>query len=88
MMPIRVCYSAFHQTAKHPGKKFEDLVMKTRGLLAIDDTTLDKPYADKVAMFTGHHAVVSGINPFHFFGQIVRPIYLVTFDFTIRAKML
>jgi hypothetical protein len=48
-------------------QEVETLVMKAKGLLVIDDTTLDKPYADKMAMVTSHwsgkhHAVVSGIN--------------------------
>ena len=48
-------------------QEVESLVTKTKGLLVIDDTTLDKPYAEKMAMVTSHwsgehHAVVSGIN--------------------------
>ena len=39
----------------------------TSGLLVIDDTTLDKPYASKMALVTRHwsgkqHEVVQGIN--------------------------
>ena len=42
-------------------------VEPTRGLLVIDDTTLDKPYASKMALVTRHwsgkqHEVVQGIN--------------------------
>lgn len=48
-------------------REVENLVIKAKGLLVIDDTTLDKPYAEKMAMVTSHwsgkhHAVVSGIN--------------------------
>jgi hypothetical protein len=48
-------------------REVENLVIKAKGLLIIDDTTLDKPYAEKTAMVTSHwsgkhHAVVSGIN--------------------------
>jgi hypothetical protein len=48
-------------------QEVESLVAKAKGLLVIDDTTLDKPYAEKMAMVTSHwsgkhHAVVSGIN--------------------------
>jgi len=48
-------------------QEVENLVTKAKGLLVIDDTTLDKPYAEKMAMVTSHwsgkhHAVVSGIN--------------------------
>ena len=43
------------------------LVDRTRGVLIVDDTTLDKPYARKMALvhrhWSGkHHAVVDGIN--------------------------
>jgi putative transposase len=45
----------------------ELLVDRTRGLLVIDDTTLDKPYARKIALvhrhWSGkHHRIVAGIN--------------------------
>ena len=45
----------------------ELLVDRTRGLLVIDDTTLDKPYAPKIALvhrqWSGkHHQIVRGIN--------------------------
>jgi DDE superfamily endonuclease len=45
----------------------EHLLDRTRGLLIIDDTTLDKPYAQKIALvhrhWSGkHHRIVSGIN--------------------------
>ena len=48
-------------------QEVENLVTKAKGLLVIGDTTLDKPYAEKMAMVTSHwsgkhHAVVSGIN--------------------------
>jgi len=43
------------------------LVEKTKGILVIDDSTLDKPYANKIELVTRHwsgkhHAVVQGIN--------------------------
>lgn len=45
----------------------ELLIERTRGLLVIDDTTLDKPYARKIALvhrhWSGkHHRIVAGIN--------------------------
>jgi len=45
----------------------EQLLDRTSGLLIIDDTTLDKPYAQSIALvhrhWSGkHHRVVSGIN--------------------------
>jgi hypothetical protein len=48
-------------------QEVEGLVSKAEGVLVIDDTTLDKPYAEKMAMVTSHwsgkhHAVVFGIN--------------------------
>ena len=48
-------------------QEVESLVEKATGILIIDDTTLDKPYAEKMAMVTSHwsgkhHAVVMGIN--------------------------
>jgi len=48
-------------------REAEPLIDRTRGLLVIDDTTLDKPYASKIALvhrhWSGkHRRVVSGIN--------------------------
>ncbi len=45
----------------------QGLADKTRGVLVLDDTTLDKPYARKMALVTRHgsgkhHRVVPGIN--------------------------
>lgn len=45
----------------------EPQVSKGKGVLVLDDTTLDKPYAKKMALVTRHwsgkhHAVVRGIN--------------------------
>jgi len=45
----------------------EGQVAKAKGVLVLDDTTLDKPYAKKMALVTRHwsgkhHAVVRGIN--------------------------
>jgi len=43
------------------------LLDRTRGLLVVDDTTLDKPYAQQIALvhrhWSGkHHRIVAGIN--------------------------
>ena len=48
-------------------QEVEPLIDKRRGLLVVDDTTLDKPYAQKMGLVTRHwsgkhHAVVEGIN--------------------------
>lgn len=53
-------------------QEVEPLIDKRRGLLVVDDTTLDKPYLDKpyaqkMGLVTRHwsgkhHAVVAGIN--------------------------
>ena len=48
-------------------QEVEPLLDKRRGLLVVDDTTLDKPYAQKMGLVTRHwsgkhHAVVEGIN--------------------------
>jgi putative transposase len=48
-------------------REVEPLVKRTQGLLVVDDTTLDKPYARKMGLVTRHwsgkhHAVVEGIN--------------------------
>jgi len=48
-------------------QEVEPLVQKTHGLLVIDDTTLDKPRAQKMGLVTRHwsgrhHAVAEGIN--------------------------
>ena len=48
-------------------QEVEPLIDKRRGLLVLDDTTLDKPYAQKMGLvgrhWSGkHHAVVVGIN--------------------------
>lgn len=48
-------------------QEVEPLIDKRRGLLVVDDTTLDKPYAQKMGLVTRHwsgkhHAVVAGIN--------------------------
>src|SRR5215212_8576251 len=45
----------------------EAQVVKYKGILVLDDTTLDKPYARQMALVTQHwsgkqHAVVAGIN--------------------------
>jgi putative transposase len=64
--PIRVCSNAFRLTVK-PSEEVEHFVAKAKGVLIIDDTTLDKPYAEKMAMVSSHwsgkhHAVWVGIN--------------------------
>lgn len=48
-------------------QEVQSLVQKEAGLLVLDDTTLDKPYARKMELVTRHwsgkhHRVVSGIN--------------------------
>ena len=48
-------------------QEVEPLVALTQGLLVIDDTTLDKPYAQKMGLVSRHwsgkhHAVVEGIS--------------------------
>ena len=48
-------------------QEVEPLVQTTHGLLVIDDTTLDKPYAQKMGLVTRHwsgkhHRVVEGIS--------------------------
>ena len=48
-------------------REAELLLDRTRGLLVIDDTTLDKPYAQQIALvhrhWSGkHHRIVAGIN--------------------------
>jgi putative transposase len=48
-------------------REVEPLVDRTQGVLVGDDSTLDKPYAEKMALVTRHwsgkhHAVVNGIN--------------------------
>jgi putative transposase len=48
-------------------QEIEALVVKAKGVLVIDDTTLDKPYAEKMAMVSchwsgKHHRVVMDIN--------------------------
>ncbi len=48
-------------------QEVEPLVQKTNGLLVIDDTTLDKPYAQKMGLVSRHwsgkhHSVVEGIS--------------------------
>ena len=48
-------------------QEVEPLIDRGRGLLVVDDTTLDKPYAQKMGLVTRHwsgkhHAVVEGIN--------------------------
>ena len=35
-------------------QEIEQLVLKAKGVLVIDDTTLDKPYAEKMAMVSSH----------------------------------
>ena len=48
-------------------QEVEPLVEPTKGVLIVDDSTLDKPYATKMALVTHHwsgkhHRVVQGIN--------------------------
>jgi len=59
-----------HRLEPDPATLWHDvapLVDRQRGVLVVDDTTLDKPYARKIALvhrhWSGkHHAVVDGIN--------------------------
>ncbi len=48
-------------------QEVEGLVQRDKGVLVVDDTTLDKPYASQMGLVTRHwsgkhHAVVQGIN--------------------------
>lgn len=48
-------------------KEVQECIGRSRGILVIDDTTLDKPYASKMALVSRHwsgkhHEVVQGIN--------------------------
>jgi hypothetical protein len=48
-------------------QEVEPLIKRKKGVLVIDDTTLDKPYASKMALVTRHWSgkhgrVVQGIN--------------------------
>ncbi len=48
-------------------REVEPVLERTKGVLVIDDSTLDKPYAAKMALVTRHwsgkhHRVVQGIN--------------------------
>jgi hypothetical protein len=63
------------------------LVEPERGLLVVDDTTLDKPYSKKMELvhrhWSGkHHRVVSGINLTTYSGMTDRPWYPPTFEST------
>ncbi len=59
-----------HRLEPDPAALWQDvapLVERTRGVLIVDDSTLDKPYARKIDLVTRHwsgkhHAVVAGIN--------------------------
>ena len=48
-------------------REVEPFIQKDKGVLVVDDTTLDKPYAEKMDLVTSHwsgkhHKVVQGIN--------------------------
>jgi putative transposase len=69
--PAHDAYTRLLQRAPADGEalwqEVEPLVQRTSGVLIIDDTTLDKPYASKMALVTRHwsgkhHSVVQGIN--------------------------
>jgi len=71
MTPTRACFRDCRQTQNNYTaalwQEVEPLVQRTHGLLVVDDTTLDKPYAQKMGLVTRHwsgkhHAVVEGIN--------------------------
>lgn len=72
--PVTPAHDAFtrllHRLEPDPATLWREvcpLVERERGVLVVDDTTLDKPYARKIALvhrhWSGkHHAVVDGIN--------------------------
>ena len=69
--PAHDAYTRLLQRAPADGEalwqEVEPLVHRTNGVLIIDDTTLDKPYASKMALVTRHwsgkhRSVVQGIN--------------------------
>jgi putative transposase len=69
--PAHDAYTRLLQRAPADGEalwqEVEPLVHRTSGVLIIDDTTLDKPYASKMALVTRHwsgkhRSVVQGIN--------------------------
>jgi hypothetical protein len=72
--PTAPAHDAFtrllHRLEPDPATLWQEvcpLVERRRGVLVVDDTTLDKPYARKIALvhrhWSGkHHAVVDGIN--------------------------
>lgn len=67
MMPIPVCCNAHHRISKALWLEVEPLVKRKSGVLVVDDSTLDKPYARHMALVTRHwsgkhHQVVQGIN--------------------------
>ena len=73
-------------------QEVEPLVVKAGGVLVIDDTTIDKPYAEKMAMVSSHwsgkhHAVVTGINLIRCYGRMEQLMCLVTSVSTTIAKM-
>jgi len=69
--PAHDAYTRLLQRAQGGGEalwqEVEPLVQRSRGMLIVDDTTLDKPYAAQMALVTRHwsgkhHRVVQGIN--------------------------
>lgn len=69
--PAHDAYTRLLQRAQADGEalwqEVEPLVQRTSGVLIVDDSTLDKPYASKMALVTRHwsgkhHRVVQGIN--------------------------
>src|SRR5450756_2101598 len=72
--PAAPAHDAFtrllHRLVPDPAALWQEvapLVDRTRGVLIVDDSTLDKPYAEQIALvhrhWSGkHHAVVNGIN--------------------------
>lgn len=69
--PAHDAYTRLLQRIQSDGaalwQEVEPLVVRDQGVLVIDDTTLDKPYAAKMALVTRHwsgkhHRVVQGIN--------------------------
>ena len=66
-MPIPVCYNVYHQIVRPCGVKLTPSIERRSGVLVLDDTTLDKPYARPMERVSRHwsgkhHQVVQDIN--------------------------
>ena len=67
MMPLRACCNASPATRQSCGRRPSRGCRRRGGVLVVDDTTLDKPYAREIELATWHwsgkhHRVVRGIN--------------------------